>query len=878
MVIICRPSKTFLKFWKITISMILSQILIEICCQMLHLALKRLLSYVVSTNQYHYFNRPYEIFAKNYCEVFMKLLKSFISILLALTIVFTMMPLVSASEVEEETERTVYYSDLFFGYEYYLKNASVFTDYHENTDNILTKIYTDFVESDTYDRSFWKEAINTATSFKDLAKSVSDAFGFTNFTYDEMLESANKKFVEQMLNTGSADDALEATNEITKVLKNLHEVLNKIDNGYDPDAMNDSEFFTKVIDYLKEAKLLNFVNNTELTKVVQKVHEGINTGATFVNVGASIIDFAKSFSVAISMENMRIDLVSDIRDAAPNNSVLKDGMNKLYTQLNSEFSTYFSSNYLVPEVLGEIFDKVVSGITEKVLGDATGVLGLTLGVIKILNMVVFDVILDTPDIDSLTTQAVLNVYARDLYSGLRAFDFSDLSTAHSQAVKFEKIFGAYKAVVNAAIDNCALITLSGNKTLLERLKTVYYNADIFTATINQAKETIKNTPEEELVITQYEQSVDYPYTIKETNGYFLQGTDEPLSNCPYTGICIFFPEKGIDASLKIDAGQFIVPEGHKVYLDGYIRLYDDDRFSSAAVLKVLGEFKCNTLSLYTASSGVNGYYGARVDNYGTVIITNNISIDGADANFYQDENAVVYLSGSIYLSRKDNFYLNNGTIVFNGTSMQNVKAITAPKIVLDCYGVNFNGDVNVTELFDHTNCYFKLWGSNNAFPDYDGDGILDNEDKFPKVFNDCRITFTCNNESYCGYLPDEIITAKGDVIYISTYANEGARFVKWVNSKGETVNIGSWGEIEVTGSETYTAIFNELIVGDLDGDGKIDAVDIAWLVEQLLYYRYYAPWEAMELTGDYMVDLKDLVRLKKYIAGMDVTFGGSSAA
>lgn len=807
----------------------------------------------------------------------MKLLKSVISVLLALTIVFTMMPLVSASEAEKkETERTVYYSDLFFGYEYYLKNAGVFTDYHENTDNILTRIYTDFVESDTYDRSFWKEAINTATSFKDLAKSVTDALGLTNFTYDEMLESANKKFVEQMLNTGSADDALEATNEITKVLKTLHEVLNKIDNGYDPDTMNDSEFFTKVIDYLKEAKLLNFVNDAELTKIVQKVHEGINTGATFVNVGASIVDFAKSFSVAISMENMRVDLVSDIRDAAPNNSVLKDGMNKLYTQLNSEFSTYFSSNYLVPEVMGEIFDKVVSGITEKVLGDTTGVLGLSLGVIKILNMVIFDVILDTPDIDSLTTQAVLNVYARDLYSGLRSFDFSDLATAYKQAIKYEKIFGAYKAVVNAAIDNCASITLSSNKNLLERLKAVYYKADIFTATINQAKETIKNTPEDELILTEYEQSVDYPYTIKETNGYFLEGTDEPLSDCTYDGICIFFPESGIDASLKLDASQFIVPEGHNVYLDGYIRLYDDDRFSGAALIKVLGEFKCNTLSLYAYNS--YGYYVARLENYGTVRITNNISMSGSCTSFYQGEDGVIYLSGSVYLSDKDVFYLNDGTIVFNGTSPQSVKAMTAPTVVLDCYRVNFNGKLNVTKLFDHNNCSYYLTSSNNVFPDYDGDGIKDNDDRFPKVINDCRITFNCNNEAYCGYLPEEIVTAKGDTVYYSTYANEGARFVKWVNSKGETVNVEGWGEIEVTGSETFTAIFNELIVGDLDGDGKIDAVDIAWLVEQILYYRYYAPWEAMELTGDYMVDLKDLVRLKKYIAGMDVTLGGSSAA
>ncbi len=797
----------------------------------------------------------------------MKKLKSLLSLFLCIVILITSVSAVSVSAETAETDNDieVYYSDLFFGYEYYLKNATVLTDYQTNTSNILWRIYSDFLDSSSYDMSFWKEAINKGTSFKDLSKIFCDALGLTDFTYNEMLDGANELFVKQMLNGEGADAGYEACSDVAKVLKDLHGILNGIEDKYDPATMTDSVFFSNVIDTLKEAKFLSRVPDEALTSIVEEVHKGFATGATFVNVGASVIEFSKAFAVAISMENLRAELVFEIYLAAPSGSVLKDGMGRLYNQLGADFDNYFIGNYLVPEVLSDIIENVVSKLTESLIGEAGGLLGVSLGVIKLLNMVVFDVIFDTPDLCDLTNQEVLNVYATDLYNCLQSTKFDDLKLVYDNAKKFERLFVAYKASVNAAIDNCNKIALDSNKALLERLKDIYYDADIYTAIINQAKETIRNTPEEELVVTNYSPDIDIvsrKQVIFKSNGYFLSPTDEMLSNCGYEGNCIFTPVNGINAEIRIEGCRFVVPEGHKVYIDGQVQLFDDLNITPISYLIVYGELKAKSLSVYGVPYG-----DAIFENHG-ILRVGGVSISYAEAHFRQYDDAIMYLSGNFGVSKitESNIKMS-GTVVYNGnnTTRQAISGGIAPTVILE-NEVWFRCPVKATKLFNHNGKYYILDSNDNVFVDYDGDGLRDDSDNYPTIPNDCHIVINCATPEYCSFISEGLQAVKGQKVYISAYPNEGYRLDKWVDSEGNIVSREDYFEITATKSETYTAIFKPILVGDYDNDGYLNAGDLVMLREHLLYWTYPAPWEVMDLNGDWDINILDLVRLKKLIA------------
>ena len=65
----------------------------------------------------------------------------------------------------------------------------------------------------------------------------------------------------------------------------------------------------------------------------------------------------------------------------------------------------------------------------------------------------------------------------------------------------------------------------------------------------------------------------------------------------------------------------------------------------------------------------------------------------------------------------------------------------------------------------------------------------------------------------------------------------------------------------------------EVVCGDANGDNKVNALDL------ILIRQYLAGWEvtpdmsAADLNGDGKVNAPDLIRLRQYLAGWDVTLG-----
>ena len=99
------------------------------------------------------------------------------------------------------------------------------------------------------------------------------------------------------------------------------------------------------------------------------------------------------------------------------------------------------------------------------------------------------------------------------------------------------------------------------------------------------------------------------------------------------------------------------------------------------------------------------------------------------------ENSIITVGGNI-----NSNITTSGAVIFNGTEKQEVTYITAPTMIIEntsSEGVCFMWYISPTKLFNHKGNAFSLYqnGEYSTFNDYDKDGLLDNLDSDPVVFD-----------------------------------------------------------------------------------------------------------------------------------------------
>lgn len=123
-----------------------------------------------------------------------------------------------------------------------------------------------------------------------------------------------------------------------------------------------------------------------------------------------------------------------------------------------------------------------------------------------------------------------------------------------------------------------------------------------------------------------------------------------------------------------------------------------------------------------------------VENNGTLEIEGNATFYRIDMT---KENTELIVGGDFGMWNQSYCNITAGTVIFDGTERQTVNNINAPTIVIknkSDSGVQFNTTINVTELFDHQGNKFEIY-SGSKFADYDGDGLDDNLDFKPTIYN-----------------------------------------------------------------------------------------------------------------------------------------------
>ena len=161
-----------------------------------------------------------------------------------------------------------------------------------------------------------------------------------------------------------------------------------------------------------------------------------------------------------------------------------------------------------------------------------------------------------------------------------------------------------------------------------------------------------------------------------------------------------------------DNSIFSVPEGTEVTVEGSITL-------TSGLLDLAGY----------AEAGVVNASSVTIDGENALLKVNG----NASVTTFRLRKGAAEFAGNFSASNRT----LNGTVIFSGTEKQTAPAGTYDTVILENdsdEGVSFGSNITVSTLFDHNRKVFKLAGdgSGSTFNDYDGDGVRDNLDPYPR--------------------------------------------------------------------------------------------------------------------------------------------------
>ncbi|MBE6904448.1 MAG: hypothetical protein E7480_07560 [Ruminococcaceae bacterium] len=749
----------------------------------------------------------------------MSILKKSISVILCITLLLSTL---TVPAFAQEEERDVHYSDLFFGYSYYLENSNLLDQYYEGVSGTFDKIFIDFYNSGEYSWSYGKELIDTAASPAQICKNICDGLGFTDYTYNNMLDSANRIFAQHLVSGFKGSEFMENNNKYAKYLSTLLGVIEEIEKlglELNPDS-TESEKTAQLLEgalaKLNDARLLSKLNLSEVEITNDMLMEKLGDLVGATEYIASFIDAITIYSASLALENVRIEIVEDIYTAAPSGSMLRDGMSRLYSELKSKFSNYFIYNYFVQGVFYDLAEKLAM----KSVPTPNGTLTLALAVMEVVSFVTFDILRpQTVNIDDLLTQVALKAYVEDLYKAVKnqSYVFSSRFKL-SEVSKYLNLLKGLTCAVDAATDASEKIVLDTNRDSLATLKRNFYQKDVCASILNQAVAAVKSAPADELI--------KYTYgtlSVNNSNKYdyvfYLRGSSDNIE--PDTFYVTF---DGYDGDLSLAEGARVtVPENETLKINGSLILNGD--WNGGPSFANHGDLTLNgSVSASSRNAGVS------VANYNIMRVSGSLHA-GYRCSFYNSPEATLYLGGNLSWGsngssvtlNKSTIYIGGditsawhngreavGTLVLTGTQQQTFNYIDFDKLIIEnssADGASFT-TITVKELFNHNGNSFTTTGT-CTFPDYDGDGTKDNKDTAPLVGLPCTISVNTSDSSHGTVSTDKIETAGGATHTVTANSNFKYEFVHWKNSAGTVVSQNKEYTFVAKKDETLTAVFKK---------------------------------------------------------------------
>ena len=443
-----------------------------------------------------------------------RFMKKFLSVLLVMTLLLACIPLGSIpvfAEAEPETPvvtpeaNPVYYTDLFYAYPYYLAEDAYLAQYSAAIENVFANVYESYANSPLVVGTGIEHALDTITSPTEIVKLMTDVLGISDFSYEQALDAANEELLKNLLSTSSlfdVEDSYATCQEIGGKLNKAISIFNGLgfedENGFE---LTVEDYVESAFYSLCEAGLLDWVDTDTINQLFIELDatDEFKLSDCF-ELAETEIEIAQAIIYAVVLEDARIDIVNDILSTQKTNTVLKDGMQRLKTQMTANFVERFIYQYLKNVVADKIW-----GAVDKAVGTVLGTAQIN-AIFKLVN-IAFNALVDVPKFADVLKWQVLMCYSRDLADGLPvyALTYATNKFTSNKIKKYETLFAAYDAVNNA--------TIALSKEIMNKEDPLYEAYMVLVEARNNGEETV--------VLKSGKDSVNIPATMSDEDFYSM---------------------------------------------------------------------------------------------------------------------------------------------------------------------------------------------------------------------------------------------------------------------------------------------------------------------------------------------------------------------
>ena len=769
-------------------------------------------------------------------------MKNLLCVILATIMIVCSIPFAALAEtIFQDTEDNIseeeyiYYSDLFYGYSSYLTQNTYLTGLESNTTNVTTNILNEYITTSHFKASVVFEGIGIAVDPTSVAKYVSDNIGLSNFKFNDELDKANQKFVEELCNVN-----LYASKEVgaeNKYIKNINKFLGVVEK-IDKVVIEDEAYYKdlgkpELYDYFIDraiAVLEEYCTELEpkLPSLKSELYTTLSETTEVLGDLTDTVDFTKSLALSITMQETQMELIRDIINTQSSSSTLYKGMTRLQKQLSGGLVTYFISTYIEDKVYDKIIGYLPKLTSDAILGGWKSYGSAVTAVVGLVNNIVFKGWLGY-DYSEYTSAVMLTQYASDLYNGIRnkASVFSS-QFGNDEIKKYETLYNAYITMKAAAFEECKNIARHNSIYELEYMDRVSDYFDIENAYqeyIEGVKTFIKAVPKENRTTNIFDKLI----INNDTN--LCSGSDTVIENTFYS-----LKNSLVCEDIEIKA-KFIINENCAFQVKGDVELKLGKYTSGSGytVTQFINKGNC----IIDGNLTIQTYSYVSMTNEGILEVKGDVTQTGnAGGDVYMsNEDSVFYIGGDLTVGVASRWHVTGGTVVLNGLEQQSIKNVSIYNMhVQNSKGIKFESDISVYGTLNMNSYAIE---SNGYCLNVFSNAFLSEKTVYPKIV--VTESFTINNEVECKALevkgaltvaPDGALVVKEDVDLELGKYTQGI-FTSLINKGNCTID----GNLTIQ-TYSYVSMTNEGILevkGDVTQTGNAGG-DVYMSNEDSVFY------------------------------------------
>ena len=631
----------------------------------------------------------------------MRIIRRLISMVLVFALFVMCVPtsvLVSAENIKMSTESndTIYYSDLFFGYPYYLSN-----DYSTKYTSLIKEGYTDVLSSYT-DFDLVCSALQTGTkdSWSILINSawtsvVGEEFELSSSLKNKAMDKATLEIMKCLYSNETTDQFFSTSSEVSKAVKGFKNLLSagSIAGGVDSlTAIDESMIVKEVSDAfpnISSSEIERFIKVSKSNEIVGKFKAG--DVIDFVENAELSIKILATYALLYEVSLAEIDTLMNSIDSS---TLFYQSLSRIRKSAKGNFAQFaieeIKKDKSLDAVTGFCNKLVVSLVSDSQLATLMAKMIISTGM-----WITFNLIYPVADAEDLLTAIYLSQMSQEIENAIvdKQLLFFDVFTS-TDIVQYEALYNAYIATMIAtlnATESCCKTDDDKYKIRSSKAFAADYSYENY---ITFCKNKIASLPEEKRITRKPDSD---KITVSSNEFRILPASDSieygkiylfndmVLHGLLFRTAFAFSDDATIDGNIDVGVWQdntfsndkpnkLTIPEGIKIKVNGDLNIQRKAHYTGQLIID-------GSLTIEGNATVERGYQikMTKPDSYlcvyGTLTTYTDSDLDWFDL-FFIDSCGVNASDGKIELKGDLKYFMipesSNCTVIFSGDKKQTI--------------------------------------------------------------------------------------------------------------------------------------------------------------------------------------------------------------